>query len=168
MQKTNWNDRKLTVGLPQGMFPFYVERLTGTGLRVNSKLKDISDKVLSERLDGKWSIKENLAHLTELNEIAIIRIKEIINGVSVMTPAHAELKQDYNAQSIELLLKSFIKSRSEAIVGFNNLDDAVLQRSSLHPRFKVPMTPVDLAWFYAEHDDHHLVRMNEIIAVLKN
>ena len=28
------------------------------------------------------------------------------------------------------------------------------------------MTPVDLAWFDAEHDDHHLVRMNEIISVL--
>ena len=26
-----------------------------------------------------------------------------------------------------------------------------------------PMTPVDLAWFDAEHDDHHLVKINEII-----
>ncbi len=28
------------------------------------------------------------------------------------------------------------------------------------------MTPVDLAWFDAEHDDHHLVRMGEILSVL--
>jgi hypothetical protein len=26
------------------------------------------------------------------------------------------------------------------------------------------MTPVDLAWFDAEHDDHHLVKINEILA----
>ncbi len=28
------------------------------------------------------------------------------------------------------------------------------------------MTPVDLAWFDAAHDDHHLVKINEIIFTL--
>ena len=28
------------------------------------------------------------------------------------------------------------------------------------------MSPVDLAWFDAEHDDHHLVRINEILEFL--
>jgi len=45
-----------------------------------------------------------------------------------------------------------------------SVDD--LERSSLHPRLMVRMTPVDLAWFDAEHDDHHLVRMDEILSVL--
>jgi hypothetical protein len=36
----------------------------------------------------------------------------------------------------------------------------------MHPRLKVPMTPVDLAWFDAEHDDHHLVKINFIIETL--
>jgi hypothetical protein len=39
-------------------------------------------------------------------------------------------------------------------------------KSSIHPRLKVPMTPVDLAMFDAEHDDHHLLRISEIISLL--
>jgi len=41
-----------------------------------------------------------------------------------------------------------------------------LAKSSIHPRLKVNMTPVDLAWFDAEHDDHHLMRISEIISLL--
>jgi hypothetical protein len=29
------------------------------------------------------------------------------------------------------------------------------------------MTPVDLAWFDAEHDDHHFVTINKILKELK-
>ena len=40
------------------------------------------------------------------------------------------------------------------------------KKSSLHPRLKMQMTPVDLAWFDAEHDDHHLVKIQNLIARL--
>lgn len=33
----------------------------------------------------------------------------------------------------------------------------------LHPRLKTQMTLVDLAWFDAEHDDHHLLRIQNLI-----
>jgi hypothetical protein len=42
-----------------------------------------------------------------------------------------------------------------------------LSKASLHPRLKVMMTPVDLALFDAEHDDHHLVTISEIISRLR-
>ncbi len=37
------------------------------------------------------------------------------------------------------------------------VDDAVV-----HPRLKQPMSMVDLFFFIAEHDDHHLARIREV------
>lgn len=53
------------------------------------------------------------------------------------------------------------------IARYRLLADDELSRTSVHPRLKVVMNPVDLAFFDAEHDDHHLVRISEIISTLK-
>jgi hypothetical protein len=42
-----------------------------------------------------------------------------------------------------------------------SLDDNQLLNASLHPRLKTPMRVIDLAYFVAEHDDHHLARVRE-------
>jgi hypothetical protein len=39
-----------------------------------------------------------------------------------------------------------------------------LARSSKHPRLGTSMRLIDLAFFVAEHDDHHLVRLRELKA----
>jgi hypothetical protein len=41
------------------------------------------------------------------------------------------------------------------------LDDE-LERCVVHPRLGTPMRLVDLAYFIAEHDDHHLARLREL------
>jgi hypothetical protein len=38
-----------------------------------------------------------------------------------------------------------------------------LSRVSLHPRLKQPMSPTDLMFFVAEHDDHHFVTIAELV-----
>jgi len=42
-----------------------------------------------------------------------------------------------------------------------------LMYSSLHPRLKTPMRIVDLAYFVAEHDDHHIAAIREILKTNK-
>jgi uncharacterized damage-inducible protein DinB len=166
MQKISWLDRQLTFGLPLGMLPFYLERTDGTYARLQAKVKSIDESVLSTKLDGKWSVKQNIGHLAEVEEISLIRIEEMLNGISPMSSAVFENKQDFNTQSIQDVLNYFLKSRQQSQKRFRSLSDIELTKSSVHPRFKLPMTPVDLAWFHAEHDDHHLVRINEILASL--
>ena len=166
MQKISWLDRQLTFGLPVGMLPFYLERMDGTYARLQVKVKGIDESVLSNKLDGKWSVKQNIGHLAEVDEISLIRIEEMLNGISPMTSAVFDNKQDFNAQSIEDVLKYFLKSRQQSQKRFRSLNEVELTKSSVHPRFKLLMTPVDLAWFQAEHDDHHLVRIHEILAAL--
>jgi hypothetical protein len=43
------------------------------------------------------------------------------------------------------------------------LDAALFARSIPHPRLKTPMRLVDHLYFVAEHDDHHLARIWELL-----
>ncbi|HMG94257.1 MAG TPA: DinB family protein [Chryseolinea sp.] len=166
MKRLEWFERKFTFGLPTGMLPFYLERLEGTLNRIESKVKGVSEEVLSQKLDNKWSVKQNIGHLAEVDEIAIKRIGEMVRGVSPMSPAVFEPRGDYNQQSVEEVIAYFRKTRDTNVKRYGELTSDELERSSLHPRLKVNMTPVDLAWFDAEHDDHHLVRISEIISLM--
>lgn len=166
MKRLEWFERKFTFGLPAGMLPFYIERLLGTIARIESKVRGVSDETLSQKLDNKWSVKQNIGHLAEVDEIAIKRIGEMIQGVSPMSPAVFEPRGDYNQQTVEEVIDIFRRARQANVKRYGELSAYELERSSLHPRLKVNMTPVDLAWFDAEHDDHHLVRINEIISQL--
>ncbi len=168
MKQLAWFERQFTFGLPKSMLPFYLERLAGTVIRIEEKVRGQSEQVLSRKPNNKWSIKQNIGHLAEVDEIANRRIDEMIAGVSPLSPAVFETKMDYNALPVEEVLAYFKKRRNGNITRYRNLSEVDLGKSSLHPRLKVQMTPVDLAWFDAEHDDHHLVTINGILHAFSN
>ena len=165
MKSLPWFERNLKFGLPAVMLPYYLERLGGAFVRMEKKVKGVSEDILSTRLDNKWSVKQNIGHLAEVDRIANKRLDEMISGAAVLSPAVFE-PQDYNPWPIEKVLNFFYITRVENIKKYTSLSEADLKKSSLHPRLKMQMTPVDLAWFDAEHDDHHLVRMSEILSAL--
>ena len=150
------------------MLPFYLERLAGTVVRIHAKLSVIDDSILSEKFNGKWSVKQHIGHLAEVDRVASTRIIEMITGKPELSPAVFEPK-DYSTWPLPQLLAYFGTIRRENISQYQKLNEEQLQMASMHPRLKVKMTPVDLAYFDAEHDDHHLVAINEIIynALLK-
>jgi uncharacterized damage-inducible protein DinB len=163
MQEIPWFERKLTFWATKDMLPYFIERMSGTIVRIAEKVKNVPDNILSTKFNDKWSIKQNIGHLAEVDEINNRRIGEMIAGISPMSPAVFEPKGDYNAMSIGAVLEYFNQTRKENIARYNQLTDDELSKASLHPRLKVMMTPVDLAWFDAEHDDHHLVKINFIL-----
>jgi DinB family protein len=160
-----WFERHLTFDRPIEMLPFYLERLNGTMARIKSKVNGIPDDVLSQKLDDKWSIKQNIGHLAEVDEISNKRMDEMMSAAAMLSPAVFE-PNDYNPWSIEKVVALFYKNRKLNLEKYKSLSLRDLQMSSMHPRLHLKMTPVDLAWFDAEHDDHHLVRINEIIETL--
>lgn len=164
MEKLAWFDRKFNFGHPIEMLPYFQERLAGTAARLEHKLRGVSDEILRHQPEGKWSIKQNIGHLAEVNEIALIRLNEIARGISPMSPAVFETRQDYNSQPLRDVIRYFTSRRTRSLFRYQSLSDSDLSRSSLHPRLRVSMTPVDLAYFDAEHDDHHLLRITEILA----
>jgi len=162
MKSMNWFDRKLTFGLSPEMLPFYLERLEGTILRLEHKIKNVDDKILSHRFNDKWSVKQHIGHLAEVDEVGNKRIGEMISGMQILSKAVFEPK-GYNPWPIEKVVEFLRKTRTENINRYKSLSLNDLIKASMHPRLNVPMTPVDLAWFDAEHDDHHLVKLTEII-----
>ena len=166
MKNTLWFEREFQFGMPPGMLPFFIERLSFTALRLEQKVRGIDEKTLSLKLDGKWSVKQNIGHLAEVDEVALRRIDEITNGVPQMSPAVFEPGKDYNAMPIAEVIGIFKTNREANINRYRMLQEPDLEKTSLHPRLKVKMNVVDLAMFDAEHDDHHLVRINEILNTL--
>ena len=162
-----WFERNLDFGKPKEMLPYYLERLEGTIARIEQKVGHVTDNKLSAQHNGKWSVKQNIGHLAEVDEIANKRIDEMINGVSPLSPAVFEPKQDYNSMPVEEVIQYFVQRRRSNLKKYTELSDDALTKASLHPRLKVLMTPVDLAWFDAEHDDHHLVKINFILKQTK-
>jgi len=166
MEKTQWFDRRFQFGLQAGMLPFLLERLDGTLTRLEKKVLNVDEKILSDKLDAKWSIKQNIGHLSEVESISLKRIDEIKSGISPMSPAVFEPRGDYNAMPVRDVLNLFRELREKNIAQYDYLSEEDLRKTSLHPRLKVQMNAVDLAYFHAEHDDHHIVRINEILRAL--
>lgn len=164
--KTAWLERRFVFGQQPEMLVFFLERLEGTMARMMWRIDGVSNEKLSHQLDGTWSIKQNIGHLAEVEEISLKRIEEILDGVPVMTSAVFPVKQDYNAMPIEEVIAFFERSRLATLERYNTLKYEDLTRTSTHPRLKRLMNPVDLALFHAEHDDHHLHRINEILKTL--
>jgi len=165
MEKLQWFERVFTFGLPKKMLPFYIERLEGTIPRIEAKVKYVPEEILSNKLDNKWSVKENIGHLAEVDEVANKRIDQMIAGISPLPPAVFEPKP-YHELPIYEVINFFREARSKNIKRYRELSPSELEKTALHPRLKVMMSPVDLAWFDAEHDDHHLVRISEILLSL--
>jgi hypothetical protein len=167
MKKPEWFERKFQFGIHFGMLPFFLERLEGTIARLEKKVSLGTEKDLSFPPGGKWSIKQHIGHLAEVDEIALKRIDEMLEGVSPMSPAVFQPRQDYNGQPVSKVLDQFTRARRKNLAKYKSLSEEDCQKVSLHPRLNVVMNPVDLAYFDAEHDDHHLVKISEIQASLQ-
>ena len=163
MKRIPWFERQFSSSLPIGMFPFYLERLEGTVVRLEAKVKDVPEEILSTKFGDKWSVKQNIGHLAEVDEISFKRMDEIINSISPMSPAVFEPKLDYKSMPVSKVLQYFRENRTRNLERYRSIGEEHLTKSSLHPRLKVMMTPVDLSFFEAEHDDHHLVTISTIL-----
>lgn len=170
MTKVKWFERSFDFSKDQNIFPSIVERLKGTPARLEEKFKSIPREILESKVDGSWSIKENVGHLADLEPLWQGRLEDIVNGQTEMRPTDlANRKTDqanHNARSIEKLLKDFREIRERTIALIEDLDEGTIFRSALHPRLKTPMRTMDLFLFVAEHDDHHLARITELARLL--
>jgi len=170
MTKVKWFERRFDFSKDQNIFPSIMERLSGTPARLEEKFKSIPAEILETKVDNAWSIKENVGHLIDLEILWQGRLEDIKNGEIEMRPTDlANRKTDeanHNAKPIEKLLSDFREIRERTIALIENLDEETIFKSALHPRLKTPMRTMDLFLFVAEHDDHHLARITELVKIL--
>lgn len=161
-----WTSHIFNLDIDPGWAANVMTRAQDTEIRLRHHCKDLSDAQLSYQPAGAWSIKEHIGHLIDLEVIHHHRIKELANFKTELTGADMSNAKTHSANhndtSLEVLLQEFNKDRTAIIADFNALPEAVLKHAALHPRLKVPMKPVDLLFFVAEHDDHHLASIVEV------
>src|ERR1700741_1701469 len=171
MKNTKWFDRKFDFSSQQNIFPSIIERLRGTPARLEEKCRAIPAKYLELKPDNTWSIKENIGHLADLEPLWQGRLEDFLNNETELRPTDLANKKtdeaDHNAKSLEQLLDHFRKVRMQTIAMIEQVDDEIIFRSALHPRLKTPMRTMDSFLFVAEHDDHHLARISELIKMFE-
>ncbi|HEY6162661.1 MAG TPA: DinB family protein [Bacteroidia bacterium] len=160
---TPWLERKFNFDFPVTHFTFILERLRGTAPRIEELIKGKDEHFLSRKVGGKWSIKEHIGHLMDLEELHEGRIDDFIAGKTGLRAADMSNAKtniaDHNNTDATALLSDFRETRAHFLKRLEQLDEKTLHIPALHPRLQVQMRPVDMAFFVAEHDDHHLVLM---------
>jgi uncharacterized damage-inducible protein DinB len=166
-RKLAWIERRFIFDLPLAMFPNVLERLRGTPARIEDRLREVDPDLLRKRYGDTWSIQENIGHLIEVETLWIGRLDDFAGGLNQLRPAdmsnRATKDANYNSKNPKEILAGFRQAREEFVRRLEQLPDEAIQNSAFHPRLGQPMRVLDHMVFTAEHDDHHLARVTELI-----
>jgi uncharacterized damage-inducible protein DinB len=164
--RLRWVDRHFVFSLPVELFPVVVERLRGTPARIEDKVRGLSPAVLTRRDGDAWSIQEQIGHLLDLDELHAGRLDDYLAGAATLRPADMANRKTHevghNGRPLADLLRAFRHERERFVARLDAWDEGSVSLTAVHPRLNQPMRVIDLAFFTAEHDDHHLARMTEL------
>lgn len=167
MKRTKWFERKFDTIEDNGLLPSIIERLEGTPARLYYKTGKLNDDNMPAVPGTPWSIKKEIGHLIDLEPLWLERIEQLVDGTETLRAADLSNTKtheaDHDNKPILELLPQFFETRIILVNRLRELQDADLAISALHPRLQTPMRIVDLAYFVAEHDDHHLAQITWIM-----
>ena len=162
-----WFKRKFEFSFPVELFPNLCARLRGTPARLEEALRGHPHEVLTKKAQGKWSAQEHAGHLLDLEPLWLARVGDYVSASEQLTPADLTNTRtdeaNYNVRPVEEIVSNFRAARERLLNGVEKLDASLFARAIAHPRLKVPMRLVDHLYFVAEHDDHHLARIWELV-----
>lgn len=164
-----WLERQFPAALPPTMFPTLLERLRGTPARIEDRLLGLEDARLARRHGDAWSVLENLGHLTFVEALWAGRLDDLEASAAEMRAARFEAwlvrAAGFDERPAGHLCSAFRAKREALVARLASLDRDVLSHAAWHPRLRQPMGVVDLMYMAAEHDDHHLARISELLAL---
>lgn len=164
MKQTPWFDRTFPPVEDNGLLPGILERLEGTPHRLRGLLAGVER---STPVHTDWSLAQEVGHLDDLEPLWLQRAGDIVEGRADLTAADLSNRKTHEADHDEWPLAEHInrfeRSRMAFVARLRAASTDDLTRASKHPRLGTPMRLVDLAFFVAEHDDHHLAAMRELL-----
>jgi uncharacterized damage-inducible protein DinB len=162
-----WFDRTFRFDLPVAFFPAVLERLRGAPPRLEEKLRAAAQELRIRRPGDSWSAQEHAGHLLDLDDLHTARLDDYRSGAKTLRPAdlanRRTFEANHNSRPLEEILTGFRRGRSEFVRALEGWDEPRLIDTAIHPRLNQPMRLIDMAVFVADHDDHHLARMTEIL-----
>ena len=170
VDRMEWFKRQFTFELPLWMYPNVVERVRGTPARLEDLTRTLPPEILTRRDNDKWSIQEQAGHLLDLEPLGMNRLDDYEAGLDELHAADMTNRKtheaNHNANTIENILADFRAERMAFVRRLDSYDEAFVQKTALHPRLQMKIRVIDLAFFIAEHDDHHLARISELKRLL--
>lgn len=165
-----WFERRFELGLGPEVFPELLERIRGTPARLEEWASRVPPEVATRPgSDGTWSIQEHVGHLGDLEPLWARRLDDLLAGAGQLHPADLENRATHEAGHNDAamgdLLSRFRRDREAWVRRLEPLSDAQLGSAAEHPRLRQPMSVVDLLFFVAEHDDHHLATIAALARV---
>ena len=162
-----WTERKFDFNLSEALFPVVVERLRGTPARLEDRVRGLPPDLLTRRDGDAWSIQEQIGHLLDLDEMHTGRLDDFLAGAEVLRAADMTNRKTWeahhNERPVEELLADFRRERLRFVARLEEWDPDLVSLTALHPRLGKPMRVLDMAFFTAEHDDHHLTEITKLI-----
>ena len=166
LERSPWVQRKFAFGHPEWMLADLVERLRGLVPRVKLLTADLADGVTYQQHDGKWSIAQNIGHLSDVEVLWQERLEDLRQGRAVYTPANPARFQaaalQHQERSLAAIVTELDERRGRLCDALLSAPPALMSAIAFHERLQIPMRLVDCAQFYAEHDDHHLLRVRTL------
>jgi hypothetical protein len=167
-----WLDRKFVFDLPIGLFPPLLERLRGTPVRAKELVRGLPEFTLATRVNNKWSAKEQVGHLVDLELLDDRRLSEFLNHAEVLSAAdmenHATEIADHRSRPIAEIIRRLTAGREVLVRRLEGLKEDEAGIVAIHPRLHKPIRLVDWMYFVAEHDDHHLAQARRTVTTLQS
>ena len=162
-----WFERKFEFSFPIELWPNLLARLRGTPARLEETLRGRPHEALVRKPGEKWSAQEHAGHMLDLEPLWLARVNDYVAASTLLTVADLTNRgtdqANHNARPLEVILNEFRTARGTLLRRVGELDASLFARSIPHPRLKMPMRLVDHLYFVAEHDDHHLARIWELL-----
>lgn len=167
-----WFERKFNFSFSAELFPNICVRLRGTPARLEEMLRAPAREILimkpAQNGKKKWSAQEHAGHLLDLEALWLARVEDFVTGKNQMTAADLQNRKtdaaDHNSRRTEEILGQFRAARDTLLRRVERLDASAFSRALPHPRLQTPMRLADHLYFVAEHDDHHLARIWELLS----
>ena len=165
IKQTPWIERKFHFDFPVGMFPVIFSRLEGSVFRIQNVIAHAEENHTG--LTEGWTIKEHIGHLTDLESLWWQRLEDFKAKNPTLTAADMLNEKTYaanhNEKTYDQLFNEFQSERYKILESIYWFDEAFLATTSVHPRLNQPMRVIDSLFFVAEHDDHHIAKMHELL-----
>lgn len=162
-----WLEYKWSFNYPVGMYRAILERLRGTPARLEEMLDDVPRVLLEQRPGGKWSVLEQAGHLLMVEDLHRTRLEQYLRGETNLVAADMEnrktIEANFNEMPRETTLGRFRDVRMKMLAVLDALTLEQAARVAQHPRLQMPMRLVDMCFFAAQHDDHHLAVIRAIL-----
>jgi uncharacterized damage-inducible protein DinB len=141
----------------------------------HKSLLDIIDGLTDEQIRrqiiiGKWSIFENITHLSTYQHTFINRIKQMLDQNNPSFPRYTAetdpLFHDNCSKSSREIMQDLLTTRKEMAAGILSFTETDLDKSGVHPVFG-KMNLIQWFNFFLLHEAHHLFTIFKLAAELK-